>query len=1325
MDNRDDIKAFSGIMNTDDSEEVFPQNHHGLAYNLRFRGSGNDLRAENIKGTTQISFTKPAGINKRKGHYYHPKSKRIFWFYFNSNTNHSIYIYSTVTKTVVPLIISNTNTIGDVLGFTINGDITSINIIDGDDDTLYYVDSLRRPTYINVNKALSGAYGVIKRSFLDVAKSPAIKPPQVVYENDLNVSVNNLRNYLFQFCYRPVYINLDKPVWSSGSTVPLPNGIQDASVVSNNARIAVYIETGDSDVKEIEIAVRQATDKIVNDWERVVKLNKAELGIADNSIYRYVFYNDGVYTTIPSEGSLDTQTLELQDYVPRETSAQEVLNGNVLVYGNIKEGFNKVVVDATALIERSDIPVKTYNGLLFFAYQTAPNKIVVLISGTGTNDVNDNVTTLNNSWADFHVKVTSDDFADLSFTYSNGTASTLTSSIINALKAAAVARGFTVDATTTNTFTLSYPSTVRLQSAYYLRTAAYTNFPADTTFAFVPDSRQSFSIEYFDDKGRTNGVSYAAKWDISTPTYNSTTVGIFLNVPKVTLYIHHRPPVWAAYYHIVRSDNGTYGKRLYWVSNNAVSDNSGVANVSGTRFAYIDVSNIALYSESIASKSDSTLGYEFQKGDRIRFMARFDNANLRTDFIKSFDYEIVGVSQSQNVNGKILNGTFLKIMYPESDINADFKFDGSSSFTNYYILIYNYKKRDNNTNRTYYEFGKQYLIGNKGTLLAYHIGDEQTQSVNLATPAQITLTQGDSFFRQRAVPKGGKYYFNNRTFEFYDTSADSNYAVMPLEINGSPIVATYGTIQNQTAKYGSITAGVYPTSSDIGMVYHNTSAVTVRMRVKFNYTSDTDQDESIGFIAKVVNNPSPNPAAVVTNLSSNLFVKENVGAVAGVVDNYIDVYAGSKVFIMAYKSNLFSDSLLTYTDIEIEIINNVTIPVFEETFSDTYQIRFNSNSRATVIDEDAKEINNTSLIRWGLAYQPNTNINQSNRFLPNNFDQLDNGKGAISRMRVLGNSLKIFQTRGTCKHGIYTRFIQDSAGNETLATTNEIITSRNARYYLGEHGMGEIQTNLISSPNADYFVDYVTGEQIRLSEDGYTPLTSLYKGQFYIASLFPSYNKTWARPNAEVAKIFGCFDTREGECITVLQGGTNGSDTIGDYAFAFNEKRNAYSAFFNYLVEGMICAEDMLYSWANDGSFYIHNNTTQRNYFHGVQYKSSVVLYFNKPEVQKKSWLSITQNANYVWLAPLIYTQTNSYGTQRQESALIEGDFADEAGQIRAIEGQFQAAFLKDIHSIDGIINGEDLKGTWIAIKLESTNSDKFVFLAKVTVKFADSPRTV
>lgn len=1319
MEKIDDIKVLSGIMNTDDSEDVFPQGHHGIAYNLRFRGSGNDLRAENIKGTTQIVFTKPAGINKRKGCYYHPKSKRIFWFNYNSNSNHAIYIYSTTTRSIIPLIISNTNTVGDVLGFTINGDITSINIIDGDEDVLYYVDSLRRPTYINVNKALSGAYGVIKRSFLDVAKAPAIKPPQVVYENDTTVSVNNLRNSLFQFCYRYVYINLDKPVWSTGSIVPLPNGNQDASLVSNNARVAVYVETGDGDVKEIEIAVRHATDKIVNDWERVIKLNKAELGIADNSIYRYVFYNDGVYTTIPSEGSPDTQTLELQDYVPRETYSQEVLNGNVLVYGGIKEGFNKVVVDATALIERADIPIKTYNGLLFFAYQTATNKILVAISGTGTNDANGNVTTLNNSWADFHVKVTSDVFADLSFTYSNGTASTLTSSIITALQAAAVAKGFTVDATTTNTFTISYPSTVRLQSSYYLRTAAYTNFPTDTTLAFVPDSRQSFSIEYFDDKGRTNGVSYAVKWDISTPTYNSSTIGTFLNIPKVTLYINHRPPIWADYYHIVRSDNSTYGKRLYWVSTNAVSDNSGVANVNGTRFAYIDVSNIALYSESIASKSDNTFGYEFQKGDRIRFMARFDNSNLRTDFIKSYDYEIVGVSQSQNVNGKILKGTFLKIVYPTSDISADFKFDGSQGFANYYILLYNYKKRDNKNNRTYFEFGKQYLIGNKGTNIAYHVGEEQTQSVDLSNPAQITFTEGDSFFRQRAVPKGGKYYFDNRTFGFNDTSgSDSNYAVMPLEISGSPITATYGTIQNQTANYGSIDAGVYPTNSDTGMVYQNTSGVTVRMHIKFKFTSDTDQNENVSFISKVVNNPISQPSVVVTNLSPNLFVKEDAGAVAGVVDNYIDVYAGSKVFIMAYKANLFSDNLLNYFDIEIEIINNVTIPIFEDTLSDTYPIRFNSNSRATVIDEDAKEINNASLIRWSLAYQPNTNINQANRFLPANYDQLDNGKGAISRMRVLGNGLKIFQTRGACRHGIYTKFIQDSAGNQTLATTNEIITSRNARYYLGEYGMGDIQTNLISSPNADYFVDYVTGNHIRLAEDGYTPLTSVYKGQFYIATLFPSYNKTWTRPNAEVAKIFGCFDTREVECITVLQGGTNGSDTIGDYAFAFNEKRNAYSSFFNYLVEGMICAEDTIYSWANDGSFYIHNNTTQRNYFHGVQYNSSVVLYFNKPGVQKKSWLSITQNANYVWVAPSIYTQTKSYGTQRQESTLIESDFEE-------VEGQFQAAFLKDMNSIDGIVNGDDLKGTWIAVKLESTNSDKFVFLAKVTVKFIDSPRTV
>lgn len=43
---------------------------------------------------------------------------------------------------------------------------------------------------------------------------------------------------------------------------------------------------------------------------------------------------------------------------------------------------------------------------------------------------------------------------------------------------------------------------------------------------------------------------------------------------------------------------------------------------------------------------------------------------------------------------------------------------------------------------------------------------------------------------------------------------------------------------------------------------------------------------------------------------------------------------------------------------------------------------------------------------------------------------------------------------------------------------------------------------------------------------------------------------------------------------------------------------------------------------------------------------------------RKKTFTALTEISNAIWECPLIYTNTNSYGSQRQESNLVAEDFA-------------------------------------------------------------------
>src|SRR5690606_3692789 len=100
-----------------------------------------------------------------------------------------------------------------------------------------------------------------------------------------------------------------------------------------------------------------------------------------------------------------------------------------------------------------------------------------------------------------------------------------------------------------------------------------------------------------------------------------------------------------------------------------------------------------------------------------------------------------------------------------------------------------------------------------------------------------------------------------------------------------------------------------------------------------------------------------------------------------------------------------------------------------------------------------------------------------------------------------------------------------------------------------------------------------------------------------------------------------------------------------------------------------------------------HNN------FYGEPYESYITKVYNANITQKKTFISITEVANFIWDCPEISTSMpSSMPGYKQESNLITQDFVE-------LEGQFSASFLADMNSIGGIVDGDVLKGEYIKIK--------------------------
>lgn len=393
----------------------------------------------------------------------------------------------------------------------------------------------------------------------------------------------------------------------------------------------------------------------------------------------------------------------------------------------------------------------------------------------------------------------------------------------------------------------------------------------------------------------------------------------------------------------------------------------------------------------------------------------------------------------------------------------------------------------------------------------------------------------------------------------------------------------------------------------------------------------------------------------------------------------------------------------------------ITEFIMDANYSDYFQSAVNSNGRGWVIDENAKQEYNPVIVRWGGKYQAGTNINQLNIFRPSDFDEVDRSKGDIRRFKVRDRILRVFQDRGIGQYGIYARFIQNNEGENDLVTTNEIITTNNIQYYQGIFGLCGYPTNLCSSPIADYFTDVVTGRGIRLGNDGLTDLGVLYKGQFYFPQLVTPYNKDLLRSNGATAKVMAFYDSFDGDFHTILQAGTGGGVTAAGGHFAFNELRNGYICDeYSYIPEWAICANDVIYSW-NGGHLWKHDNNTTS--FYNVAYAADVTFVFNDNLIEKKSWNAVSELANTVWSVPLIYTNVNTYAGQRQETNIGESEF-------QQLEQMPSAAIKRDVHSTGGKINGNFMKGNWMAIKFRKENATNLVFLNEIAVRSTDSPRT-
>jgi hypothetical protein len=1316
-------KQFQGILNLQDSEDIIQPGHHIDAMNITFRNG----IAENILGNRELgslSLLLPStGTNVCICAYNDELRGKLIIFNANSLGYDGIYKMSTLDSAAATRIYqAGTASYPNILNFNTANKIHSVNILYGEteaDDILLFVDSLGRPTKMKMSRFIANEYSAseINRTYIDVHVNPPLSPIKCTYEHDNAVTANNVRDSLFQFRYRFVYDDNERSTWSQASITPLPFDYLRQQGIKNNSRIALFMSSGGSNVKKIEIAAKETKGESTSDYFLVDSIDKSISSVPDNSIYRYNFYNNGVYEF------LDQREIDLAfDRVPDEANTQELLNGNVIIYGGIKEGYDNPTV--TGSLSTFSIDYLTQpNGLLFVASargedtSNTASDIVLTIAGTGTLDGNNRTSVLDSVNATGHTYVIN--MVDASGTAINinyNATSQTVDTILAGIGSAATGLGFTVSSITNHSITISKAGVKLLGSSFRTNNQNILSDSSSVYSELARNSFYSFGLVYFDVKGKTNGVVYPIQaFDKSTSEYVSVPTSF---TDYISLSITSRPPSWAVKYSVVRSENKTIDKQITWVTNNVATGSSDSSLATDGLVTYVGIQNMTTYNEIL--NSDRGINYDFVEGDRIKFVSRYQTGtfyDLKAALVTgTYDYEIIGTEINPNIGGKAKEGKYIKLRYSDlsGDLSTEFKVDGSMFFGNYLVVIYRQKKRSADDKTFFYEFGPSLGIGDAGLATRYHIGNTDSaytnngnQSTDLVTPAIINFHTGDCYtkFRKNLPVVLGKYEGSLREYS-HSVSAGNIYSTMKINLPSEDNAAYRVSSQTEQLSNG-YGAGDYPLyANDAGFFFFNKSTTEeLKIRITGSFRAYGTKTSYMKLVLKKV--PQLAPLAVTTSDLTGIVDISNAPVASGSpgapvdiqFDKVISVRQTDKISLMA-EGTTFAQAVVLFSEFNIEVYRNVDrIPVTEEVVSDSSRLYFSGNGRPFVFDRTAKRGYYGNLVRYGQSYLAGSSINDTNRFYDSNQDEYDLQYGDIERFKSRDKSLRVFQQRNTGTVPVFQSLIQDTSGSSLIAQSDKILNK--IQYYSGNYGIGNQPCSLASSSFVDYFVDTVNGAIVRVSLDGITALSKTYKLDDWAVSKLSKYYKFGYKD-----VVFGAYDKLNNNYIVHLQSVANIEPDLAitdTYTLAFNEQTNSFVSFYSYYPEAMVFSNGGFYSMKS-GKAYIHDVATagSRARFYGVSGACYIQCVFNSSRDAKKRFNALTYLGDGVW-------EVVSNTSMGQDSNLIETDFSN-------IEDKKHATMLRDSNSPGGLINGDVLKGDWIKVKLSAKSPQNKVNLHLVEV---------
>lgn len=858
--------TFFGFQNTDISPEHLPKGDYFYSLNITNNSSGVGDRAiiKNIKGNLKIPFDLPDGINKCIGVADDSEVNKFYFFVWNSNRYDGIYQFDALTKKVNRALLNIEDTGGlDITRFDPGFLILHANVIHN--DLLYWVDGKNPARKVNISKLFdksqSGYGPTILESFINAYKKTAAFPPTAVYFSDTSKPFNRFYGRLTKYAYRYIYDDGEKSCYSDFSSVVLPdnelfNGLN--TITTNNNGIKITLNTGDRIVKRIEI-IMQSTAADPNEetlglWVLIAVIDKRKLKLSDYVDYTYAFYNEGNYPVI-----IQSEVIQPYSFIPTNPLCQTYIK-NRLIYAGGYEGFDNDNIDVDIDVSYFDLFIpdgteEKWNSPKFLYGPTDPD-YVEKKKGVIRHDDMAEIMSSPYRFNKQTLTIGNDVKKGNVFTYTAGNgysadqvlisytalATDTAITVANALKLKLITTGLIykwtpdipgisdiyqniVDGDGNVTFTFIIKT--RTSGKGYLNGNTHVG---PVQYNVLKDSGQvignikmgstiKLGIEYEDFDGRKSAVYTSDAIVVAIKPVNSEG----LKAPVITLQINHKAPKWAWHYQIMRTNDLRASDFIQMLIQNVVE----VPTNNSANYLDLVVGSLFTYQKL---HPNTTLKYQFEKGDRLQLLKRTSNNtyypffeteiisyseyvrdkvtdNIITDgtntvkvskssasnigkylIIEGSEREIIAVPNStsyvlNNKIGDITSKTYLyyeledrrgtlRIVQPPSDIVIE----------NYSTVEIYKPSKSNPSDETYFAFQKKFPIINPGTDNALHAANKQNQSDSL--PALVEISEGTVYVRNREMPISNVLPNTQVIIEKVEDPSYSDFYISNINDNG-------------------------------------------------------------------------------------------------------------------------------------------------------------------------------------------------------------------------------------------------------------------------------------------------------------------------------------------------------------------------------------------------------------------------------------------------------------------------------------------------------------------------------------------------------------